>query len=74
MLFREMFAVYSENRTKSTNTLCGKIAELFIVNADDMYGHHFYLTLDVYHSRTSVVISQLCVSNTKAWLYHRYIK
>jgi hypothetical protein len=31
MLFKEIIAVYSENHTKHTNTLCGKIVRFFNV-------------------------------------------
>jgi hypothetical protein len=31
MLFREAIAVYSENRAKPVNTLCGQDADLLIV-------------------------------------------
>jgi hypothetical protein len=37
MLFRETVAVYCENRTEHTNTLCGQNADLFNVKADDTY-------------------------------------
>jgi hypothetical protein len=34
MLFREIIAVYCENRTEHINTLCGQNAEFFHVKAD----------------------------------------
>jgi hypothetical protein len=37
MLFREVIAVYFENRMKPTNTLCGENAELVIVKAGGTY-------------------------------------
>jgi hypothetical protein len=36
MLFREIIAVYCENHTEHTDTLCGQIADLFVVKAGDM--------------------------------------
>jgi hypothetical protein len=39
MLFRETVAVYCENHTEHTNTLCGKNAEFYYVKADGKYNH-----------------------------------
>lgn len=33
----EIFAVYSDNNTKSINTLCGQNTELFVVKPCDTY-------------------------------------
>jgi hypothetical protein len=43
MLFREIIAVYSENHTDHTNTLCGQNAELSIVETDGAYSYHWAL-------------------------------
>jgi hypothetical protein len=40
MLFGETVAVYCENHTEHTDTLCGQNAELFNVKSDGMYGYH----------------------------------
>jgi hypothetical protein len=40
MLFREPVAVYCENHTEHTDTLCGKIVKLFNVNAGGIYSDH----------------------------------
>jgi hypothetical protein len=42
MLFREVIAVYSENRMKSMN-LCGQNAELSILKSDGTYAYHWAL-------------------------------
>jgi hypothetical protein len=39
MLFRETVAVYCENHTEHTNTLCGQKAELY-VKASGTYNNH----------------------------------
>jgi hypothetical protein len=36
MLFRETVAVYCENHTEHTNTLCGQNAEFYCVEADSI--------------------------------------
>jgi hypothetical protein len=41
MLFRETVAVYCENHTEHTNTLCGQNAELQYVIADGTYSSHW---------------------------------
>jgi hypothetical protein len=38
--FREIIAVYSENRKKLTSTLCGQNAELLNVKASGTYNNH----------------------------------
>jgi hypothetical protein len=38
MLFGEIIAVYCENRTEHTNTLCGQNAEFLNVKADGTQG------------------------------------
>jgi hypothetical protein len=43
MLFRETVAVYCENHTKHTNTLCGQNAEFLCVKASGTYGNHWTL-------------------------------
>jgi hypothetical protein len=43
MLFREVLAFYSENRTKSINTVCEQNAELLIVKAGGTYSCHLTL-------------------------------
>jgi hypothetical protein len=43
MLFREIIAAYSDNRTKPTNTLCEQNAQLHIVKAGGTYNYHWVL-------------------------------
>jgi hypothetical protein len=43
MLFRETVAVYCENRTEHTNTLCGQNAAFWYVEASGAYSNHWYL-------------------------------
>jgi hypothetical protein len=43
MLFRETVAVYCENHTEHTNTLCGQNAEMFCVKADVTYNNYCVL-------------------------------
>jgi hypothetical protein len=43
MLFKEIIAVYSENHTKSINTLYRQNAELLDVKAGGTYKHHLAL-------------------------------
>jgi hypothetical protein len=43
MLFRETVAVYFENRTGHTDTLCGQNAESWCVNAGGTYSNHWAL-------------------------------
>jgi hypothetical protein len=40
ILFGETVAVYCENRTEHTNTLCGQNAEFWFVKAGDTYSDH----------------------------------
>jgi hypothetical protein len=40
MLFGEAFALYCENHTQHTNTLCGQNAEFQYVTADGTYSNH----------------------------------
>jgi hypothetical protein len=40
MLFRGIIAVYSENHTKHTNTLCGQNTELLSVKEGGVYSYH----------------------------------
>jgi hypothetical protein len=40
MLFRERVAVYFENRTEHTDTLCGQNAEFWYVKAGGTYTNH----------------------------------
>jgi hypothetical protein len=40
ILFRKIIAVYSENHTKSMNSLCGQNAELLIVKVGGTYSYH----------------------------------
>jgi hypothetical protein len=40
MLFRETVALYSENHTEHTNTLCGQNAEFQFVKAGGTYTNH----------------------------------
>jgi hypothetical protein len=42
-LFKEVFAVYSENNTKPTNKLCGQNAELLIFKTGGTYSCHWVL-------------------------------
>jgi hypothetical protein len=41
MLFRETIAVYCENHTEHTDTLCGQNAEFLPVNAGGTYNDHW---------------------------------
>jgi hypothetical protein len=43
MLFRETVAVYCENQTEHTNTLCGQNAEFWYVKAGGTYSNHWAL-------------------------------
>jgi hypothetical protein len=43
MLFRETVAVYCENHTEHTNTLCRQNAEFWYVEADGTYSNHWAL-------------------------------
>jgi hypothetical protein len=43
MLFRETVAVYCENHTEHTDTLCGQNAELWYVKAGGTYSNHWAL-------------------------------
>jgi hypothetical protein len=43
MLLRETVAVYCENRTEHTNTLCGQNAEFWHVTAGGTYSNHWAL-------------------------------
>jgi hypothetical protein len=40
MLFKEIIAVYSENRMKLISTLCGQKVELLIVKSGGIYSYH----------------------------------
>jgi hypothetical protein len=40
MLFRETVAVYCENHTEHTDTLCGQNVEFYYVKAGDSYNIH----------------------------------
>jgi hypothetical protein len=40
LLFRETVAVYCENRTEHTDTLCGQNAQFFKVKACGTYSYH----------------------------------
>jgi hypothetical protein len=41
MLFGETVAVYCENQTENTNTLCGQNAEFQCVKAGGTYSNHW---------------------------------
>jgi hypothetical protein len=43
MLFREILAVYCENLTENTGTLCGQNAEFYYVKAGGTYSNHWAL-------------------------------
>jgi hypothetical protein len=43
MLFRETVAVYCENHTEHTNTLCGQNVEFQYVKAGGTYSNHWAL-------------------------------
>jgi hypothetical protein len=43
MMFRETVAVYCENHTQHTNTLCGQNAEFWYVKEGGTYGAHWAL-------------------------------
>jgi hypothetical protein len=40
MLFREIIAVYCENRTKHINRVCGQNVEFFNIKASGIYSYH----------------------------------
>jgi hypothetical protein len=40
VLFREIIVVYSENHTKSVNTLCEQNAESLIIKVGGTYSYH----------------------------------
>jgi hypothetical protein len=40
MLYRELIAIYNENRTKFINTFCEQNAELLNVEEDITYSYH----------------------------------
>jgi hypothetical protein len=43
MLYEEAIAIYSKNRMKHKNTLCGKNVELFNIKAEGSYSYHYAL-------------------------------
>jgi hypothetical protein len=43
MLFRETVAVFCENHTEHTETLCGQYAEIYYVKAGGAYSDHWDL-------------------------------
>jgi hypothetical protein len=43
MLFGETVAVYCENHTEHTNTVCGQDAEFYYVKAGGTYSNHWAL-------------------------------
>jgi hypothetical protein len=43
VLFGEIIAVYTENHTKHTNTLCGHNTEVLNVKGDGTYSYHWAL-------------------------------
>jgi hypothetical protein len=43
MLFRETVAVYCENHTEHTDTICGQNAEFWYVKAGGTYSNHWAL-------------------------------
>jgi hypothetical protein len=43
MLFRETVAVYCENHTENTDTLCGQNAESYYVKAGGTYNNRWAL-------------------------------
>jgi hypothetical protein len=45
MLFKEIIAVYCENHTEHTNTLCGQNADIF--NAKGGEAHSYSLALNI---------------------------
>jgi hypothetical protein len=45
MLFREIISVYSMNHKKLKNTLCGKYAELLIIEAGGTHSYHLVLNV-----------------------------
>jgi hypothetical protein len=47
MLFREIIAVYYENHTKPTNTLCGQNKELLNVIGSGAYSYHWLLRVKI---------------------------
>jgi hypothetical protein len=42
MLFGETVAVYCENHTEHTDTLCGQNAEIWYVKADGTYNSNYW--------------------------------
>jgi hypothetical protein len=74
MLFRETVAVYCENHTEHTNTLCGQNAELLIVIAGGECGNSFakgsnYWELIALFLKIVSGIGQLILSNCRAVKY-----
>jgi hypothetical protein len=49
MLFRETVAVYCENHTEHTNTLCGQNAEFWYVKAGGTYSNRWALKAETSH-------------------------
>jgi hypothetical protein len=45
MLFKETVAVYCENHTEHTNTLCEQNVEFWYVKAGGIYGNHWAYTI-----------------------------
>jgi hypothetical protein len=43
MLFKESVAVYCENRTEHTDTICGQNAEFWYVKGGGTYSNHWAL-------------------------------
>jgi hypothetical protein len=57
MLFGERVAVYCENHTEHTDTLCGQNAEFGCVKAGGMYSDHWALNGLVLGGRQCLKIS-----------------
>jgi hypothetical protein len=62
MLFREIIAVYCENHTEHTNTLCGLNGQFFDVEVGCTYSKHFALMILITAVLCSVGIPYHCTA------------
>jgi hypothetical protein len=64
MLFRETVAVYCENHTEHTNTLCGQSVGFLYVKAGGTYSNDWALDVQLQGTRFYVKI-KACLRRTK---------